>query len=215
MVHQSNAHVWVEAWDEAERLWRRYDPTPASAEAGGGPWITSRFSYLAMYIDYINLSISRIFIKYEGDSHSRLMEAVRELFTSPGASMSALLNFFRDDKRRIHVTMFAAAGICLVVIVRRLWRYRKKSRVSRSKDERLRDGFLAAMGRRGFVKKPNEGLEEFTAGVARALGMEDPVARAAANFVISFEEFYFKDTPITPPEFKRLEGAVNDIKRAK
>ena len=88
-------------------------------------------------------------------------------------------------------------------------------RVSRSKDERLRDSFLRAMGGRGFVKRQNEGLEEFTESVTRALGIGNPVSRAAADFVISFEIFYFKDTPITPLEFKRLEGVVRDIKRAK
>jgi transglutaminase-like putative cysteine protease len=211
MVGQSNAHVWVESWDDAEGVWRRYDPTPASMEAGGESWADVRYGFWSMYIDYINYSVSRFFLEYEGDSRSQLMEAAREFFTSPGGSVGALIGSFHSDRRRIYLLALATAGICLVAVFRRYRRYRK-GRVSRSRDERLRNSFLEAMKRRGFVKRPNEGLEEFTEGVARALGLGDPVARAAADFVISFEAFYFKDTPITPVEFERLEGIVRDIR---
>ena len=221
MVHQSDAHVWVEAWDNRERLWRRYDPTPALTEEAGGVGDTgvggvrvARYSLLYMYIDYINLSVLRIFLEYTGDSRSQLFDTVRGFFTSPAGAMVALRNYFMDDKRRAHVTVIAAAGICLVVIIKLFCR-RGNYRVRRSKDERLRDGFLEAMNRRGFMKMPNEGLEEFVEGVAFTLGKGDPVMRAAADFVISFETFYFKDMPITPLEFKRLKGIVRDIKRAK
>ncbi|MCL2683909.1 MAG: hypothetical protein FWE55_01565, partial [Synergistaceae bacterium] len=111
----------------------------------------------------------------------------------------------------IHAPALAAAVIPPVAVF--LW-YRgyMKGSMSLSRDERLRKRFLKAMGRRGFEKRPNEGLEEFAEGVTHTLGIGDPVARAATDFAVSFGAFYFNDTAISPPEFKRLEGVVRDIR---
>ncbi|MDR1966979.1 MAG: DUF3488 and transglutaminase-like domain-containing protein, partial [Synergistaceae bacterium] len=62
VVNQSNAHVWVEAWDSAERLWRRYDPTPASGEEGEDSYGGARYGVFWMYYDYMNYQLSRVFL---------------------------------------------------------------------------------------------------------------------------------------------------------
>jgi hypothetical protein len=212
VVSQSNAHAWVEAWDDGERVWRRYDPTPASTEAGGGPDYEVRYGFFWKYVDYINYNMSRIFMEYEGDTQSRILDAAREFMASPGAVMEAALDRLYNDRRKAYYVAAVAAFICLVFAAWRCLGY-LRARSRRSRDYALKCRFLSAMRRHGFIKGPQEGLEEFARGVAAKRGSGDAVSLFASEFVSSFEEYYFRDIPIGPCEFKRLGGIIKNIGR--
>jgi transglutaminase-like putative cysteine protease len=214
VVSQSNAHVWVEAWDDGERAWRRYNPTPASAGAGGGTEDEVRYGFFWKYVDYINYNMSRIFMEYEGDTQSRILEAAREFIASPGVAIGAFLDRLYNDRRKTYSVIAAAVFICLAFAVAKCFgRFRRLSR--RSRDYILKERFLSAMKRCGFIKLPQEGLEEFAKGVSEKRGAGDAVSAFAAEFVLAFEEYYFRDIPIELREFKRLEDLIGKIRKTR
>ncbi|NTU43801.1 MAG: DUF4129 domain-containing protein [Nitrospirales bacterium] len=66
-------------------------------------------------------------------------------------------------------------------------------------EERLLSVFLRKMEKRGFVRLPSQGLEEFVATVSDA-GLRD----AAMGFVREFQALYYRDRPFTREEIRRL-----------
>ncbi|MDR3076897.1 MAG: DUF3488 and transglutaminase-like domain-containing protein [Synergistaceae bacterium] len=213
MVNQSNAHVWVEAWDEAESAWRRYDPTPASNEAGGESGGTANYGFWRKYIDYINYNISRVFMEYGGETQSGILEYVRDFIASPGDAISALIEKFSPDRRKVYAAAAILIFLCLIAARMKYPRYGGAFR-RRSRDDVLRERFLKAMKRRGFVKKPGDGLEEFSNYIGRRLG-PNAISAAAEEFVVAFEPYYFRDAPIDAAEFKRLEGIIKNINKSR
>jgi hypothetical protein len=210
VVNQSNAHVWVEAWDDAEGAWRRYDPTPASNEAGGDAEGAARYGFWWQYIDYINYSVSRVFMEYGGESQSRLMDSVRDFFTSPSDSISEIMDSFYRDRRKTGAAAALATAVFLILAAVKCRLY-LRGRRGLSRDEILRARFLSVMRRRGFAKKQCDGLEDFAGEVAAELGGGNRVAEAAAEFASVFGKYYFKDVPIEAAEFKKLELIVKNI----
>jgi hypothetical protein len=212
-VNQSNAHVWVETWNEKEGAWFRYDPTPASNEAGGegdGEDIAGLFW---MYFDYINYQISRVFLEYEGESQMRLLDALREFFASPGDSvMSAFDRFASISRKKIYFAASVLAAAISAVLLRRYLRRRGRIK-KRSPDEALKIRFVGVMKRRGFEKKPGDGLEEFVRRVREKSGPDSKIAAAAGRFVELFEGFYFRDIPLPPSALAELDGIVKNIGR--
>jgi hypothetical protein len=151
-------------------------------------------------------------MEYEGDTQSRILDAAREFMASPGAAMGSVLDRLYNDRRKTYFVVSAAAFMCLVFAAWRGFGYlRVRSR--RSRDYALKNKFLSAMKRRGFTKKPQEGLEEFARAIAAKRGSDDLVSVFAAEFVSSFEEYYFRDIPIGSREFKRLDGMIKNIDR--
>jgi hypothetical protein len=210
VVNQSSAHVWVEAWNDAEGLWRRYDPTPASDEAGGGSYGAATYGFWWQYFDYINYNVSRIFMEYERESQSKLLDSMRHFIASPGQAVGEFIDKVYADKRKTGVVVWSVVIVCLAVAAVKLPRYIRE-RARRSRDEALRGRFLVAMRRRGFVKKPCDGLEDFSGMVLLKLGEGHSIARAASEFVEVFESYYFKDIPIEQAAFRRLEGLIRII----
>jgi hypothetical protein len=211
-VRQSNAHVWVEAWSDKEEAWVRYDPTPASNEAGAGEGGESIMGLFGMYLDYINYRLSRVFMEYEGESQMRLLDAMRGFLASPREPLMAALDKFASAAGRIYFASVVLSGaICALLLQRYLKRGRETKK--RYRDEFLKRRFLDAMKRRGFEKKPGDGLEEFTRRVRGKSGPNSEIAVASGRFVELFQRFYFKDVPFPPAELAELDGIVKSIAR--
>ena len=210
VVLQSNAHVWVEAWDADEKCWRRYDPTPAGEDGEGGTSGESRYGFFWMYLDFINYRISRIFMEYERDTQSEILETVRRFLASPGDSVKALTDRFSDMR---NIAVFVGGAFLVVFALVFVKNLRARSRGGKySKELALRNSFLDAMKRLGFEKKPGEGLEEFVRSAVSVLGPDSAVTGMAEEFTVSFGAFYFKDIPVDGPAFDRLSGLVKGIK---
>ena len=211
IVRQANAHVWVEAWDADEKSWRRYDPTPADESGGSGVSGESRYGFFLMYLDFINYRMSRIFMEYERDTQSEILETIREFMASPGDSMKTLAGRFSSDMRNIAV--FAGAVFLAVMAFMSVKKLRSGARKGKySKELALRNSFLGAMKRLGFEKKPGEGLEEFARSAASVLGPDSAAAGFAEEFAVRFCAFYFRDIPVDESDFDRLSELVKRIK---
>ncbi|MDR1510223.1 MAG: DUF3488 and transglutaminase-like domain-containing protein [Synergistaceae bacterium] len=211
-VNQSNAHVWVEAWNEEAGAWFRYDPTPASNEAGSGGEGERILGLFRMYLDYMNYQISRVFMEYEGENQMRILDAIREFFSSPVESVMAALDKFASLSGEIYAVGAVLSAAALAFSLRRYLR-RGKEMKKRSRDEAIKIRFVDAMKRRGFEKKPGEGLEEFMRRVREKSGPNSEIAAASGRFVESFEEFYFRDVPVSPAALAELDGIIRSIAR--
>jgi hypothetical protein len=211
IVLQANAHVWVEAWDDDAKSWRRYDPTPAGEDGESGVSEETQYGLFWMYLDFINYRVSRIFMEYERDTQSEILEAVRGFLASPGASIQSLAGRFSSKRRSVAV--FAVGVFLAVIALVYLKNLRSRARGGKySKELALRNSFLDAMKRLGFEKKSGEGLEEFVRASASALGPDSVVTGLAEEFAILFGAFYFKDMPLDGPAFSRLSELVKGIK---
>jgi hypothetical protein len=211
-VNQSNAHVWVEAWNEEDGAWFRHDPTPASSEAGSDNSGESIMELFWMYLDYMNYQISRVFMEYERENQTRILEVIREFLSSPGESVMAAFDKFASLSGKIYAAAAVLSAAAFALPLRRYLRRRGEMK-KRSRDEALKIRFVAAMKRRGFEKKPGEGLEEFTRHVREKSGPDSKIAVAAGRFVESFEGFYFRDIPLPPAALAELDGIVKSIAR--
>jgi hypothetical protein len=203
IVNQSNAHVWVEAWDNTENLWRRYDPTPFSNEGGDGSDGAGKLSLFWMYVDYINYRMSRLFLEYERDTQSMILDAIRGFFANPGAALGAAIEKYSLTQRETYViTSILSVMLFLALVLKYI---RRRLSLVRSRDQILRDRFLDAMERAGFLKKSSEGLEEFVEAVRVSPGVDPEIHRLASEFVLTFEKFYFKDQPVDGRDREKLE----------
>jgi hypothetical protein len=209
VVLQSNAHVWVEAWDTDAKSWRRYDPTPADENGEGSALGEAQYGFFWMYLDFINYRVSRVFMEYERDTQSEILETLREFLASPGNSMKALTDRFSPGMRNI--ALFAG-GVFLVVIALASAKNLRARNGKYSKELALRNSFLDAMKRLGCEKKSGEGLEEFARSTASELGLDSIVTGLAEEFAVSFCAFYFRDIPIDGTAFDRLSEIVKRIK---
>ncbi|MDR3331035.1 MAG: DUF3488 and transglutaminase-like domain-containing protein [Synergistaceae bacterium] len=208
IVNQNNAHVWVEAWDESERVWRRCDPTPRGFGDGSGSSEQEGYSQLAMYLDLLNYRISRIFLEYDNESRSEALYRIREILSNPGQSAEGLARGVTGAVGRLRaqvavILLVAAAAVAV-------YYYRKRSRIT--VEETLLHGFLRAMRRQGYERKPSDGLEEFVSSIKRASESDDRLFRLASEFVERFEGFYFRDVGIGREDQVLLKGLIAKIK---
>jgi transglutaminase-like putative cysteine protease len=213
IVNQSNAHVWVEAWNESDNSWRRYDPTPFSNEAGGGNSSSEKFTLLSMYIDLINYRLSRIFLEYEGDTQSQLFAAVRDFFANPAEWVSGVVDKFSGAPRKTRI--LAAIFLASIIAAAAGWRARRaRPRPVKTREDALRRGFLAAMRQRGFEKRESEGLEEFVESIRGQPGSAG-LYETASEFVTFFEGFYFGERRMDARDFTRLEELTRRVRKEK
>ena len=199
IVLERNAHVWVEAWDDAAGVWVRHDPTPPSEEYRGFIW-----NMLSIYLDFLEFQWARLVLNYSYDAQSGILQHIREIISNPRGSLVPDLSVLR---RVGGVFMNLAVVLALLVICSALF-YAVRLLRTRSPEIVLLNEFLRAMKRNGYSKHKSEGLSEFLARV------DDSALRAAAGpFVQEFEKIYFKDTPLDALTRRLLKGYINDIAR--
>jgi len=207
IVRQKNAHAWVELWDSAEKAWRRRDPTPPdeSVEISLRQRETGRF---AMYLDLLSLRVSQLIVEYGGDEQMELIERFKGFLLNPGASFQSAAGNMKDTLRRRALPIFAVMIVLIAVLLAmRAGRFSK-----RSPEAALLRDFLSATSRRGFTKRPDEGLEEFANTIPETDARE--LRELAWRFVVAFEQDYYRDRPMTAAKLSELKEIVQQIKRA-
>jgi hypothetical protein len=201
IVNQSDAHVWVEAWNGETGAWERRDPTPRAV--AGSAQGEGKYNLLSFYMDALNYQVSRIFLEYDSESQWEIFGRIREILSNPADSLTKSAETIFTFLRKFFALMFAAFAVfSLCVIVKKI-HGREKDR-----DKALLRDFLRAMKRRGFEKKPCDGLEEFVDSIRGASGTNAELAR---SFVLRFEEFYFRDIPIDADSETELRSILKKI----
>ena len=199
IVQEQNAHIWVEAWDEAIGAWVRYDPTPIGV-AGGN----DTMSALELYLDYLDYQWSKLVVNYSLETQLDVARNLREIIRNPRASLTPT----RDGLRRIGDALSVPTFVLVALVICLALFYAVRSIKNRRPEIVLLREFLRVMRRSGYRKHESEGLSEFLERVDDA-----PLRSAASPFVREFEELYFKDAAIDAPARKRLKGHIDAVAR--
>ena len=218
IVSQADAHVWVEAWNGESQSWERHDPTPSAAS--GGRVAAAKYNFMSFYIDAINFRVSRLFLDYDGESRWEAIDGFRRALGNSGS-------FLMENKGEIFLSLgkiaaffaSALAAFFLFAAAKKLRHGTKNSELA------LLDDFLRIMKRKGYGKKPCDGLEEFvssiesgnlvllSAGKPEERRERDEIAALARAFVLRFEEFYFRDVSIDRDSETELRSMLEKIKK--
>jgi transglutaminase-like putative cysteine protease len=204
IVNQSDAHVWVEAWDEETLEWVRSDPTPASASlnlSDGG----HSYTFLSLYADMLNYRLSSLFIEYDRQSQYELLSKLRSILDNP----KEIISRGADDLFESLGKLAWPLAIVSVVILFSAMAVKAIFKMKKPEDALLGD-FLSAMERRGYKKNISDGLEEFVMSVKKS--GDERLAGLALSFVLVFEKFYFKDVPLDTLSAAKLRDMLKQIK---
>ncbi|MCI4624981.1 MAG: transglutaminaseTgpA domain-containing protein [Candidatus Magnetoovum sp. WYHC-5] len=187
MVMQESAHVWVEAYTN-DKGWFRLDATPLSS------WelISDRSNTLPIKLrilfDTVNYYWGAFVINYDLHKQLALLRKLKSSIKKPSINLSF------DKKNLYIITMLIGSSILIFILFKYLMILRK------SKEKRVVALFLQRMSSYGYVKQPNEGLEEFISKIS------DGSLKAYANrFVKEFEGLYYRDVKFTKTHLKHFK----------
>ncbi len=209
IVNQSNAHVWVEAWDAKRAHWRRYDPTPyAVGEAAAEN--ARRYGLLGLYVDALNYRLSSLLFGYDRESQSKLVASVREALSDPRNYIQNNERNFLSAGRTLLVALVAAGllAVALALLRAALRRARNK------REDILLRAFLRAAAKRGYAKSAHEGLEEFARRVRKeAAPVDTRLAEMIGAFASRFEPHYFGNVPLHDGDVAELKDIIRRMRR--
>jgi transglutaminase-like putative cysteine protease len=184
IVQEQNAHVWVEAWNEASGAWVRHDPTPLGQGAGSG---LSAYDTLALYLDLLDHQWSKLIVTYNWETQAEILRNLREIIRNPQASLTPT----RDGLLRLGGALSVPVAVLGALVACGAFFYLICYLRGRRLEITLLAEFSRVMGQRGYRRLESEGLSEFLTHVA------DPHLRALAlPFVRAFEEHYYGDRPL-------------------
>lgn len=206
IVRQKNAHAWVEVWDSEENAWLRYDPTPPN-ELIERSLEQKETGTIAMLFDLLNLRVSRIIIEYSGELQIEIIERLQAFLLNPGKSFQPAVDRVKNAVSLAIYPILAVLllmGAASVVVIH----YRLRGG---NPEKILLQSFLTAMKRRGFEKRPYDGLEEFVQTIPEADHGE--LRDLAWRFAVAFEDDYYRDRPMSKEkkcELKKLVSQINE-----
>jgi transglutaminase-like putative cysteine protease len=99
-VRNSNAHAWVEVFDQT--LWFRTDPTPGGGAASSGGWTAAQDTGFAAYVDSLRVLWYRHVIHFDSEQQMRLANYTRSLSLR---LRNALLGFLGDNLRQVRMAL--------------------------------------------------------------------------------------------------------------
>ncbi|MDR1515604.1 MAG: DUF3488 and transglutaminase-like domain-containing protein [Synergistaceae bacterium] len=208
IVSQSDAHVWVEAWNSETEAWERHDPTPSAV--AGSDQAEAKYNFLSFYIDALNYRVSKIFLEYDSESQWEMLGSLRRVLRNSGSL--ANVNGGKLFAFLGKLAALPAAAIAMFFIftaAKKIIKRRKNREIA------LLHDFLRVMKRKGYEKNPCAGLEEFVDFIQNDRGNMPESAETAAlarSFVLRFEEFYFRDISIDPDSETELRSILKRIR---
>ena len=200
-VRDHLAHVWVEAWDREDGTWVRLDPTPAALEGEGGAISEAGGAWVEFW-DFIDFQWNRYFVAYDAREQSQWATALRDLLRNPRASagrsrFSGLGSAFSRGALLVAALILACAGGWFL--------YRWGNRDPRVA---LLRRFERLMGRRGYVRRRSEGLEEF------ANRLPDSLRDRALDFAREFGAVWYGGRTLDEGRWRRLSEDLAELARA-
>ena len=209
VIHQYDAHAWVEVWLK-EKGWVRVDPTsyvsPARIEAGirdavkeegsfleKNAFSASRFahigviSWLRWQLDAVNYNWQKWVVGYNEDLQSNL-----------------LLQWFNDDSLLFMASALVALS-AIVFVGLFLWNYYTTRKKPQSEAVKLYDRFCAVLAKMGIERLSHEGPEDFA---VRAIKLFPAGASVIQHITKSFVSLQYRlppDSEIPTKMHKRSE----------
>ncbi len=191
LVLQKNAHIWVEAYIDG--YWLRVDPTPASFEFFTGLNKKNIFFKISIFLDTVNYYWTEMVINYNFQKQISFFKDAKNFIKKPEVS----LKFNKD------LVLKLVAIILLVGSATAVFEFLK---LKKHPEKILINQFLKKMKKHNYIKKENEGLEEFVNKIK-----EENLKQKAQLFVNMYENKFYKDEKFTKEDIKKLKGIIKEI----
>lgn len=193
IVRQKHAHVWVEALLPGMG-WVRLDPTPRGTDFGLLDEAAGALGRLRVLLDTFNHYWVKVVINYDLERQFRMVHALRDPWR--------LLSFPWRPGRAFADSLGRAVGVgtAAVLLLALIFRRRKPP------EQELIDKFLRRMRKRGYVKGPAEGLDEFTAGIT-----DEALRERAERFAADFQGIFYRDRPLSGEDRRRLRALIRSL----
>ena len=191
LITQNEAHLWTEAY-VAGSGWLRLDPTPPLKVMPKYYQVQEFFKKLSLVLDTINYYWDMVVINYSFKDQLRIM--------------SKLAQHARDFK--LHIDRSRLLAFSLTPLLLAFMVYLLKTRLTPRTPVAMKlvGEFNNIMKNRGYHRERHEGLEEFLARVPDA-----ELRDKARKFVVSFEELYYLDQPISKSDVKTLRTYLREL----
>jgi len=191
LVRQKDAHMWVEAFIDGKG-WVRYDPTPYLTNINFKP----KLSKIALFWETINYYYINFILNYDIRKQLILAQKISSLVKPKQLNWKTfkIISYFLLILFFIILSVYSIS--CLL------------KRKPLSPEIKLINEFLKILKTKGYLKRKEEGLEEFV------LKIKEPQLREKAlRFVKIFETFFYKDLSLSKSEIKKLKDLIKDIKK--
>ncbi|MDY0040139.1 MAG: DUF3488 and transglutaminase-like domain-containing protein [Desulforhabdus sp.] len=195
MVLQHNAHVWVEAYLPHREGWIRLDPTLYARMAPATERDRSFFLQFKLLLDTFNYYWYTFIINYDFSRQLALLKKIKAAIQKPDIKIDLA-------KERIRRHLYYLPAVLLLGILG----YVAVQTIMKKPDDRLLNKFQRKLRRRGYVRKPCEGLEEFAARIH-----EQDLRIKAQEVVARFESIYFKDQNFTREDLRSLNRRIDEL----
>ncbi len=181
LVHQANAHAWVEVWLSG-RGWTRVDPTAAIAKNRVQPGAASaaalmetnssfQFNGIRAWLNQVNLGWDSARYFWELSIIAFGPEQQRAFLHSLGLATGATIQ-----------GLYIAAGVVFLFVVIGLVELFPRSSSPTDPAQRLYRRWITDLGRRGMSPAPGEAPQDFAERVANAWPEKSEQARRIARF---------------------------------
>lgn len=192
VIYQKNAHTWIEAFVEGKG-WIRIDPTPAGSDFFVGSSEKGMLFKLRLFADNLTYQWNKLVISFNFDSQVKIFEDVSKRFKRPNIKLSDILKI-----KNLGVVL-------LIFIILTAYRLRKIKFLS--KEEQIIKNFEKILAEKGFIRKENEGLFDFAAGITC-----DDLKSKAIEFVDVFQSSFYGGKAADYDYLKSLLREINKIK---
>ncbi|RMA97674.1 transglutaminase family protein [Hydrogenothermus marinus] len=192
-VFNKNAHSWVEYYYNG--YWNTLDTTPSALPLELQKKELSFLFKLRLMFDTINYYYINFVIDFNFQKQVHLFKSVSKNISDIKSQIYLIIGFFKENI----IYILLSGLISFVGVV--LFRY-----YSIPIEERILNKFLKKLEKYGYLKKENEGLEEFINKIK-----EEDLKEKANTFVKEFESIYYKDKKLNKEEKTKLENLIKRI----
>ena len=189
IVPYKYAHTWIEVYINGK--WIRFDPTPSYSAFVIEKKKGGLSEKIKLIIDAIEYAYINSIINYDIKNQLSLLKKSERFIFS-----------FKDDLGKVRgflpyflIMLISVTSLFLIIRIK-----------MESYEERLIKRFNKKMERLGYIRKENEGLEEFAKRIN-----DKELKEKILTFAGEFERIYYTDKRLNRDEYKRLISLIDDI----
>ncbi|MDI6860507.1 MAG: DUF3488 and transglutaminase-like domain-containing protein [Caldisericia bacterium] len=193
IIKQSDAHLWVEAYID-NIGWIRLDPTPSS-QRDFALLKSRKISKFRIFLDTINYYYNTFVINYDLEKQIALLNKIRDIRFDFKLKFN-LITLFKN------LNLFLIVASMLLVIF--LLKGFKFERIQF--EDKIIKLFYKKLKKLHIKKEKYEGLHEVMEKIK-----DERIKSKIKEFIINFEEYYYKDEKFDKLIYLKLKRLLNEI----